>query len=85
MIPSCFINSIIIQVELAEIQKATARLCDSSEWIWRVRQEINMATSNVGTIIAIPSTFHPIHQLISFIIQKTIWRFSIILKRLGIE
>jgi hypothetical protein len=50
---------------------------------WRVRHAITMAIINVGKIIAKPNGRHIMHQLISLNSQKTICRFSILRKRMG--
>ena len=78
-------NSMIIQVLLALIQKVTARLCASSEAMWRVRQAMKIETNNVGMIITIPRMVQPMHQLRSLMIQKTMCRFSILRYLAGIE
>ena len=78
-------NSMIIQVQLAQIQNVTARLCASSEAMPRVLQAMKMDTNKVGTIIPMPIMVQPIHQLRSLMIQKTMCRFSILRYLAGIE
>src|SRR6185503_2176303 len=75
----------IIQYALAHIQKSTARLWNNSAFILRVCQVMSKAAEMVGTIMKIPNGFQSIAQLRSFSNQKTIWRFSILRNRSGIQ
>nr|GFC87404.1 hypothetical protein [Tanacetum cinerariifolium] len=55
-----------------------ARLCASSDCKARVRQAMTMAIPRVGIIMAMPSVFQTMHQLISFTSQNRMWVFSIL-------
>ena len=70
-----------IHMELADIQKSTARLCTKEVMCSRDRTRITSATMTVGTIMIVPMVFDIKHQLISFTNQKRMCMLSNLLKR----
>ena len=70
-------NSVIIQNELALIQNVMAKLWQSSDMNFLVRQEITIEMISVGIIITMPNSGMPKHQAISLKSQNTLCKFSI--------